>query len=97
VIEGDADGELRFLEPGGAELGKLAGGDPIGSPLPIAVVSDGAVLRQVLAAMGGRGGWHPDLLCQRSGIPYRKLTAALLELRLAGTVRCDPAGLYHAG
>jgi hypothetical protein len=97
-IDGDADGELRFFHRDGAEFGSPPAGDPIGSlDLPADLQSDPDVVRQILRAMGGRGPWHPDALHGRTGVPFPALTGALLELRLAGLVRCDLAGLYYLG
>ena len=41
---------------------------------------------QLLVAMGARGGWHADALCAATGLSYRQVSGALLQLVLAGRV-----------
>ncbi|MBI4701317.1 MAG: HNH endonuclease [Deltaproteobacteria bacterium] len=94
-IEGDADGELRFYDATGALIGDaLAGG---AGPMPMTQCGSwagelsaegGAVLR----AMGGRGGWHVDDVCQATGLPASAVSAVLLELELGGRVRSTAYG-----
>ncbi|MBI4704675.1 MAG: hypothetical protein HY744_26530 [Deltaproteobacteria bacterium] len=51
----------------------------------------------VLGAMGGRGGWHTDALCQATGLPAGAVSAALLELELGGQARRTACGFEAAG
>jgi predicted Rossmann fold nucleotide-binding protein DprA/Smf involved in DNA uptake len=45
-----------------------------------------AVERALLAIMGRRGGWHPDALCDASGLPVQQVLTALTRLELSGRV-----------
>ncbi|MBI4703922.1 MAG: hypothetical protein HY744_22665, partial [Deltaproteobacteria bacterium] len=49
----------------------------------------------VLRAMGGRGGWHPDGLCEASGLSVSAVSGGLLELELGGRARRTSYG-YEA-
>ncbi|MBI4704607.1 MAG: hypothetical protein HY744_26180 [Deltaproteobacteria bacterium] len=97
-IEGDADGELRFYDAAGVLLvDPLAGGaGPMtqGGSWPGALSAEASA---VLGAMGGRGGWHTDGLCQATGLPAGAVSAALLELELGGQVRRTAWGYEAAG
>ena len=52
--------------------------------------------RRVLAAMGARGGWSVDDLCEATGLPPGTVGGTLIFCELAGQVRCDLAGRYQA-
>lgn len=86
-IEGDADGELRFYDASGAPLEQAPTTQLGHGAAAASSEAAGALLR----VMGGRGGWHPDQLCEQSGLPISSVTRALLELELSGLVR---SGLY---
>ncbi|RLB49121.1 MAG: hypothetical protein DRI90_24830 [Deltaproteobacteria bacterium] len=42
---------------------------------------------QLLATMGSRGAWHPDALCQATGLGYSEVSTALLQLSLIRRVK----------
>ncbi|MBI4703760.1 MAG: hypothetical protein HY744_21840 [Deltaproteobacteria bacterium] len=98
-IEGDAEAELRFFDG----QGKLIT-DPFANG-PGSVTHSGsstgthaslsAEAAGVLRAMGGRGGWHPDGLCEASGLPVSVVSRGLLELELGGRARRTSYG-YEA-
>jgi predicted Rossmann fold nucleotide-binding protein DprA/Smf involved in DNA uptake len=52
--------------------------------------------RRMLATMGARGGWSPDDLCEATGLPPATVGSTLIFCELAGQVRRDEAGRYHA-
>lgn len=85
-IEGDAEGELRFYDASGEELGKWAT-TPRGFS---------AAANRLLDVMGSRGGWHPDQLCSESGLAVSAVLSGLLELEIAGRVRTGPYGFEPA-
>ncbi len=39
---------------------------------------------ELLKTMGSRGGWHPDALCAASGMSFKDVLRALLDLVLTG-------------
>jgi len=53
-----------------------------------------AEAERVLAAMGRRGGWHVDRLCEQTGLGAGPVASGLMELVLAGRVRQEGWGLY---
>ena len=59
------------------DTGDQEGGDP-GLPPEAA---------QLLATMGSRGAWHPDALCQATGLGYSEVSNALLRLALVRRVK----------
>ncbi|MBI4702869.1 MAG: hypothetical protein HY744_17265 [Deltaproteobacteria bacterium] len=98
-IEGDAEAELRFFDA----QGKLIT-DPFASgPGPVTQcgsstgthASLSAEAAGVLRAMGGRGDWHPDGLCEASGLLVSAVSRGLLELELGGQARRTSSG-YEA-
>lgn len=51
----------------------------------------------VLGAMGERGGWHVDALCEATGLPAAAVSCALLEIELGGQARRTAYGHETAG
>ncbi|MBI4705183.1 MAG: hypothetical protein HY744_29090, partial [Deltaproteobacteria bacterium] len=98
-IEGDAEAELRFFDA----QGKLIIDPRCGGPGAVTQcgsstgthASLSAEASGVLRAMGRRGGWHPDGLCQASELPVSAVSGGLLELELAGRARRTSYG-YEA-
>ncbi len=46
----------------------------------------------VLSAMGNRGGWHEDFLCEKTGLSIAQLSTALVTLQITGLIRRDQYG-----
>ncbi|MFC1642694.1 hypothetical protein ACFL5O_08410 [Myxococcota bacterium] len=49
---------------------------------------------QLLASMGHRGGWHVDLLCEKSRPSVTEVAFAMVQLELARRVEQHGMGLY---
>jgi len=97
-VEGDAETGLRFFDQCGNQLAdRLEGGSAMakGVKPKAATAAPAATPRMsreaaaVLAAMGQRGGWHPDHLAVATGLHIRAVNRALLQLQLAGLIGQD--------
>jgi hypothetical protein len=88
VITGDAEGAIDFRDGSGRPLV-----DPLETTHSGSCDGNGV---RVLAAMGARGGWHVDALCEATGLPAGAVSAALVVFEISGRVRCDLSGLYRA-
>jgi hypothetical protein len=101
VITGDPEGAIDFFDGTGRQVGgprpdagMTQGGSPDGAaPLGSMLSADDG---RLLAAMGARGGWSVDDLCEATGLPSQAVGATLIFFELAGRVRCDLAGRYRA-
>jgi predicted Rossmann fold nucleotide-binding protein DprA/Smf involved in DNA uptake len=101
VITGDPEGAIDFFDGTGRQVGgprpdagMTQGGSPDGAaPLGSMLSADDG---RLLAAMGARGGWSVDDLCEATGLPPQAVGATLIFFELAGRVRCDLAGRYRA-
>jgi hypothetical protein len=100
VISGDAEAGPEFHDGQGRRLV-----DPLaptqshrnvtqaGAPGVAAPDAEG---RRLLLAMGNRGGWTVDDLCEVTKLPPATVTSTLLMFELGGQVSSDPAGRYRA-
>jgi predicted Rossmann fold nucleotide-binding protein DprA/Smf involved in DNA uptake len=91
-IEGDGDAELRVYDAAGERMREpfavTQGGSRVEEHEPL-----GSVEQRLLAIMGRRGGWHPDALCEASGLAIPQIYSALTQLEMAQRVEMS-WGLY---
>lgn len=109
-VEGDAEGELRWHDAEGRELGGRgqqhrpqaatakptpnAELEPDGEADAVAQDRLSAEASAVLVAMGSRGGWMLDALADATALPVGALATALTELELSGEVTSE-LGMYE--
>ncbi len=110
-IEGDAEGELRFLDEAGAPLGRVPRWDRrSGCRVPrwdcrstcrvprwdCREGGAGEEAARLLALMGRNGRWSVDALVEASGFRVGSVQTALLCLEIDGRVASDGLGTYGA-
>jgi predicted Rossmann fold nucleotide-binding protein DprA/Smf involved in DNA uptake len=99
VITGDPEGAIDFFDGAGRRLADargVEGGVPHSGSSGHAAPMLSGEGRRVLAAMGARGGWTADALCEATGLPAATVGSTLIFCELAGQVRRDDAGRYQA-
>jgi hypothetical protein len=94
-VTGDAEGELRWWDAEGRELGRRgpersAGGAEAQAEAETETEAEATAETDaetaVMAVMGDRGGWTLDALVEATGITARAVSAALTDLELSGKV-----------